>query len=340
MKKLVFLILLFLLTACSSGTAVTPQPVDTPTVEVSPTPQATLTPTSLPARALLFAPAGTPDSLQQDALALVQELAVPAGLTVESTTDLQAGALTGEVKLVVALARPANLDELLAAAPQAQFVVISTDALEPAANLSVLQPQAEHQAFIAGLVATLVSDDWRSAGLIPSSSPNLQNAFANGGRYFCGMCRPGWPLAVEFPLAGGPAAPGDGPAWTAVANDFMENGKVDSVYLSAEASLPDMYTYFNGRTQLQTVVRLVGVTPPPVELQTQWIATVGFDLVAGLREAMPQALAGQSAGKIVVPVQLSNINPDLLSTGRLEQVNLALADLQAGLINPITPPLE
>jgi hypothetical protein len=216
--------------------------------------------------------------------------------------------------------------------------VVSSEALEPSANLTVIRLQAEYQAFVAGYVATLISNDWRSGGLIPAETPSLQDAFSNGGRYFCGVCAPGWPSGATFPLASGAQAPADGGAWAVQAADFFDNGKVESFYLSAEASRPEVFAYLAGRVQLNTTVRVVGALPPADELRAQWAATVGLDPFEALSQALPEALAGKSAGSIGVPVSLSDVSPDLLSPGRLEMVETLLYEIAAGRINPFSVP--
>jgi hypothetical protein len=269
---------------------------------------------------------------------MIREQAAQAGLITETRESLQTADLLPEMKLVVALAPPANLAELLAAAPQTQFIVISAAPLEPGANLTVIRMQAEQQAFVAGLVTTLLSDDWRAGGLIPADAPVLQSAFSNGGSYFCGVCSPGWPLGMTFPLVTGAAAPGDGGAWTASAADFFDNGKVEAFYLSAAASLPEVIAYLAGKSQFESTVKIVGETPPPDELRAQWAATVGLDPLEALSQALPAALAGNSAGSLLVPVTLSNINPDILSPGRLELARTIMDELAKGIISPFTVP--
>ena len=331
------LLLSSLLAACST-------PLASPTVQVTPTPEAsptlapTATPTPPPGKAVLYAPDGTDANMLAQAQSLVEEQARPAGLITETLTLLEAGSLNADVKLVVALSRPSNLTDLMAAAPQAQFIVVSSDTLEPSANLTVIRLQAEYQAFVAGYVTTLISNDWRSGGLIPGETPALQDAFANGGRYFCGVCAPGWPLGATFPLASGAPAPADGPAWAVQAADFFDNGKVESFYLSPQASRPEVFAYLAGRNQLNTTVIVVGALPPAAELRAQWAATIGLDPFEALSQALPEALAGKSAGSISVPVSLSDVSPNLLSPGRLEMVELLLDEIAAGRINPLSVP--
>lgn len=179
----------------------TPATTPTSTPEPSPTPQ--------PGKALLYAPVGFDVQAVQS---LLTEQIAQAGLTLETVTEPPTG-LGQEVKLVVMLTPPANLADLLSAAPQAQFVVVSGADLPPAGNLSVIRQRQEYQAFLGGFLSTLLSTDWRAAALVPADGPlgtNLQDAFVNGGRYFCGACAPGWPLGVYFPQVSALPAASDG----------------------------------------------------------------------------------------------------------------------------------
>lgn len=328
-----------ILAACNPPQASPVVTPETPVPQASHTPSPTATPTPPPEKALFSGDSGNP-LLTESALALLLEQAALAGLSVETVQSLQADALTPEVKLVVALTPPPDLPALLAAAPQAQFVVVSPAPLEPSANLSVVRLQAEHQAFIAGFVSVLLSTDWRAAGLIPAETPNLQEAFANGGRYFCGNCSPGWPLGATFPQVGGAPAPADGPAWQAAAAFLFDNGKVEVFYLSAEATRPEVLAYLNGLDQFGTTIRLVGAQPRPEGLESQWGATVGFDTLAALGQTLPEALAGRSAGSLSVPVSLSEVNPNLLTPGRQQLVEQIMQEVAAGLISPLNVPTE
>ncbi len=334
------LVLIVLLLAACNTPPISATPTETPTPAVSPTPAPSDTPTPPPGRAILLSAGSANADVLTQAEALLGEQAAQAGLSSETRESLQPADLQPEVKLVVALAPPANLSELIAAAPQTQFIVISAAPLDAGDNLTVIRLQAEQQAFVAGLVTTLISDDWRAAGMIPADAPALQNAFVNGGAYFCGTCSPGWPLGVTFPLVNGAAAPGDGAAWAASAVDFFDNGKVESFYLSAAATRPEVISYLAGRSQFETAVKIVGELPPPDELRGQWAATVDLNPLEALAQALPTALQGKGSGSLLVPVSLSHVNPDILSPGRLDLVSTILDELAKGIISPMTVPPE
>jgi hypothetical protein len=332
-EVLTILFVLFLLVGCSQLTP--PTPTSSVTPAASPLPLATATPTPIPGVLMLVG-----QVKDETTKAVVKSQAESAGLTLDERSDLLPEDLKPEVKIVVLLEAPANLNDLLAAAPQTQFVLLTTADAEAAANLSVIRMRAEDQAFVAGYVATVITDNWRSGGLIASEATSIQDAFANGGRYFCGDCAPGWPLKVYYPVVGSADAPADGAAWVATAQTLFDTDKVDVFYLSSEASQPDVINFLAGRNQLDHALIVVGAVPPPDALRAQWAATVQLDPQEALKEVLPQVLAGKSAGKVNVPVTLTNVNTQLLSEGRLKQAQLMMADLASGMLVPQSVPAQ
>jgi hypothetical protein len=259
--------------------------------------------------------------------------AAQTGLVFEPREQLAApGDMPSETRIVVWIEPPGNLSEYLSAAPQTQFAAVTAVPLEPGANLTVVRPAAERQAFAAGFLSVLLSPDWRSAGLIPSDQPGVAAAFRNGGGYFCGDCAPGWPLGANFPLLSGAPASADGGTWAAEVEALFENGKAEVFYLSAAAYRPEVYAALANRVQIARTVVILGSLPPPTELRAQWALTVGFDLLPSLQQALPEMLAGRSAGAVEAALALSDVNPDLLSPGRLELFNIMRAELERGKI--------
>lgn len=330
------------LAACSPTSPVTltatpaePATPDTPptaTVEPSPTPQ--------PGKLLLFAPAGSDLSTIQP---LIAEQAVQAGLTVEPLTDLQTANLTADVRAVVMLAAPANVSELVAAAPQTPFVVVSAVDLPAAPNLSVIRQRPENQVFLAGFVAALLTTDWRIGGLVPSDGPlgaQMQEILVNGARYFCGTCAPGWPLGVYFPQVTGLPAATDGPSWQAAAANLYDNMKVEVFFLAPEAARAEVTGYLQGREQNGSQVLLVGTEAPPAELSAQWVASVRQDPVEPLRQLLPDLLAGKGGTVVDAELALSNVNEEYLTDAKMRLVDELLAEMEAGRIYPFSVPLQ
>ena len=328
-----------LLAGCSAGTnapgslpTALPEVSRTPTALPSPTPVPSATP--LPGRLIFSAPQGSFPAVEQ----LLQDEAQKAGLLFDRRDGLQPADLGADARLVVILTQPGNLGDLQSAAGNAQFVVLSAGGLDPSDHLTVIHADPQQEAFIAGYAAVLLSNDWRAAGLIAADQPELQAAFHNGAGYWCGECAPGWPQKVKFPLLSAVPAAGDGPAWAGSVQDLFDNGKAEVFYLSALASKDEVYAALAGKAQNGLPVKILGSGPAPDGLKGQWAATVPFDLTSQLKKALPDLLVGRSAGKIEAPLQLINIDPAVLSPGRLKQIQNILADLASGQISPAAVP--
>jgi hypothetical protein len=63
-----------------------------------------------------------------------------------------------------------------------------------------------------------------------------------------------------------------------------------------------------------------------------------MDPLEAVQQALPEMLAGRSAGALEAPIQLLNIDPALLSAGRQDLIKKVLADLASGQINPASVP--
>ena len=332
-------ILCLMLASCSGVGEQSPTPTLAATQTAVPTVQPSATPvptaTALPGRLVLLTPPGAQNvALEKLLLAEAQK----AGLILDKREALQASDLDVSARVVVALSQPPNLAELQAAAPQAQFLVVSPDALEPNDHLSVLRTQPEQLAFAAGFTAAMLSADWRTAGLIANDTPQVQEAFRNGARYFCGDCVPGWPQKVKYPLVSDVPAAGDGAAWAAAAQEAFDNGKAEVFYLSADAFKEEVYAALAGKTQINTSVKWIGSGAPPDALKGQWAATVVADPLEAIKTALPELLAGKSAGSLAAPIQLLNLDTGLLSSGRQDLIKQVIADLTSGQINPASVP--
>lgn len=337
---LFLLVLCAFLAGCSSpaarpatqpaGATLTPElAASTATPAASPTP--------LASKVLLVA-SGEAD-LQSTATALSGK----SGLTVVSQPALQKSDLTPEVKIVLLAAPPADLSDLLTSAPQVQFVVISGVDLPAANNLTVIRTRAETQAFVAGFMSVLLSTDFRAAGLLPtdgSLGAGLKEAFENGGHYFCGVCAPGWPLNIYYPVVGEQPSAADGPTWQASAASLFDNQKVEVFYLDPAAVHPEVTAYLQGRAQGDKTVVVLGATPPPDELKPQWAGSVHFDLTEALEQVWPDTVAGKGGAIRDAPLVVDNVNSDLLSPGKMRLVNNLIEQLKAGQVLPDSIPAQ
>ena len=94
--------------------------------------------------------------------------------------------------------------------------------LSAGGNLSVVRQLEVQRTFMAGYITTLIAPDWRAAGLLPDAPADLQDAFINGGRYWCGRCIPMYAPLVLFPLAGTQPAGTDAAGWQSTLQDLQK----------------------------------------------------------------------------------------------------------------------
>ncbi len=340
-RSLLFVILLALfLSACSQATQTITTPTSSPEPvqqgETAPPPTPEPSPTAQTGSVLLVTPPGIDPQPYQS---LLDELASASGWLVETSPGPQPAELTANLRVVVMPAPLPNYAELLNAAPQVQFIIFSPVDLNPAPNLTVVRQRTELQAFAAGYISELISPDYRAAGLLPADGmlgAQLEEAFVNGGRYYCGMCAPGWPLNLYYPAVASLPAASDGAAWQAAAVDLFDNKKVDVFFLTPDAARPEVASYLQGKAQIDRPVLVIGTQPPLDGLANQWAASVRFDDLEALREAWQVAAQGQSAGVLEVPLLVDHVDESLLSTGRMRLVDELLVEIGAGRVHPFT----
>lgn len=329
-----------LLSAC--GSVVQPTAIDaSPTATVlaatdTPAPQPTPTPTPLTPLAILLAPPGAEPALVEALRPALEARASQSGMRLETRQALSPGELLPEVRLVVSLPPAANLAELAAAAPQTQFIALSSSGLQAGENLSVIQLSgngAEQGAFVAGYLAGALAEDWRIGLLLAQGDPQgaaLRTAYENGLAFLCGLCLPVYP---PFPLSGYPIVielpdPADQGAWE-VAIGELQTWDVQVVYVAASAASPALYQALG-----QAGFQMIGSGAPPQGVQAQWVASLGGpDVALMLEQAWDKAASGEPGQSYQAGLALTHVNPELLSPGRQQWVERMLADLAAGFID-------
>ena len=344
LQKLALFVFVLLLAACSSApspvvpaaTATlaapqTPQPSAVPATAAAATPAPQPSPTAGQGRVVLVAPAELGAAVIDPLRAALTDLASGAKLGLESRAALAAGELKPEYKIIIYLQAPTDLPALLAAAPQAQFVVVGGADLEAKGNLSVIRQREEFRAFLAGYISVLAAPDWRSLGLLPDNAA-LQDAFINGGRYWCGRCIPSFAPQIAFPLA--VAQPAGSPAanWQAGYGQQQKN-IIQAVYISSQAYSPELVKFLFSQKLV-----LLGTQPPSAELTPLWAATLRFDALPALQKLWPAVSGGKGGQSADAALQWSDVNESLFSPGRQRLAAQTLAGLLDGTIGPFSIP--
>jgi hypothetical protein len=317
----------------SSGTA-----LPTPLIAARPSPTIENTPTSLPPKVILVAPADDPAlTVLKPALT---SLAGEAGLEFESLQGMPSD-LSGErIEVAVILAPIENLAALAESSPLIQFIAVGLAGVTPGPNLTVvgsLADRADDVAFLGGYMAALVSEDWRVASLTQSDGTigsTSRLAFANGAVFMCGLCRPshppysGYPLDYQLPSQ-------------ANTQDFqfvqaqIEQDRVEVVFLQPGLRDLEMVTALT-----QQGVRVIGVGSPQPDSSTGWIASIEGDPAAALTAIWSDVLNGESGGSLKLPLRVDVYDATRLTPGRFELVQTTIDDLERGFIdtgvNPLT----
>lgn len=301
-------------------------------------PEPTHTPAPPPELVILVSPPGTDIPQVQALETILAEAAASKGMEFKILPALSAAEVPPELKVAVYLSPPPDLMDVVRAAPQTQFAVISQVDLEEASNLSVIRQRPEQAAFVAGVAAVVIAYDWRSAGLLPSDSTlgaAYEDLFRNGGRYFCGICNPFFAPHVRFPLTAALPSGGDFNAWRAAVDELLLN-VVYVVYVAPEVASPELLNYLAVEKNL---VLLGGQTPPDV-VRPRWAATITSDTLTPLQELLPALLAGEGGKVIPASLIFTDVQPALFSPGRQMLVERIRDELLEGWIEPYSVPLQ
>lgn len=308
-------------------------PTSGSTAEPSPSlePTSLPTPTPSPPLAILLASPGSDPGLVDRLQSVVADLAAQTGIRWELRSELTAPDITPEVRLVIALPPSTGLNELAVQAPHAQFLAIGVEGTQAGGNLSLIEAARPDQVgFMAGLLAAIITPDWRVGVISRSDTLTGQAArqgFLTGAVYFCGVCSPvyppyhSYPLYVELP---GEASSAD---WQAAANSLIEQD-VETLFWLPEAGDEAML-----ETLAQAGVKIISSGTPPPVLRSHWVASLDYDLTGPVAELWPQLLGGQGGRSIQAPLAIEEVNQELLSTGRQILAEEIMADLIAGYID-------
>lgn len=318
----VLIAILFLTAGCVEQT-----PLPTPTPTVVPTPEFTATP--LPGEVLLVTQGVTDPDLFSAAQETLNRLATGSGLILVVKESVTSDEIPPQVVIAVFLATPPDLAALTTGASQTQFVVVSPVELPVAPNLSVILANPENLNFLAGYTAILLSNDWRAGGLLPGGIPEanlLQQAFLNGGAYFCGTCSPIYPPYLNFPIQTALPPGSDPNAWIGMANQLMAY-RLNVMYVSPEAASPELYDFLVSQKLV-----LLGTGTPPESAATRYAGSVIQDPIPPIETLWPDLIAGIGGKTMNADLLFTKVNPTLLTEGLQRQAEEVISQLREGLI--------
>jgi hypothetical protein len=236
---------------------------------------------------------------------------------------------------VVVVPPDPGLAELVAAAPDTQFLALGIPGLEAAPNLTIIGGEAgrpDQQGFIAGVIAAMLSADWR-VGVISLSDTvegrAARTGFLNGVIYFCGLCRPAHPPFYEYPLYIELPSTATSVEWQEAANYMVDHNAL-TVYVYPQAGDEAMLSILAAGK-----INIISGGEPPQAALSSWVVSLTTDPMSLIQSKVKGLLDGSVSNgqSLVVPIQLTHINPLLLSPGKQRLAEQILSDLQAGFID-------
>ena len=320
----------FLLMGCGAEAATDTPPVPEVESTATPLPEPTLTPTPEIPLTILVLPADLDLELSNTYQTLVYNLAQNAGMHFQVRNTLSAADLEPALRIVISLPPDPGLAELAAQAPQVQFLSVNIPDMVAGGNLSVLAntERPDISAFMAGYIGATITVDYHTGLIIPKDDPVGQvmlAAFRKGQEYACGLCQPwagpfnDYPLFVEIPED---APLGEYNAYA----DYLINHTVETMYVSPQLATEDLMTY------LYTNGILVISDLPPQKITGNLVTTIQPDVIHAIESAWPQLVAGTGGVNITSPLILENVNPEHLDSGKKQDAQDILDQLQAGYI--------
>ena len=340
-----------LIAACNPATAVpaTPPfgPVDLPAeLQASPPPEThealppSATPTPMPELAMFWNPPGSEPGLARDVAAQLSPLISEAGMLWEERVTLSASDLADNVRLVVAIDPAPELVQYIQAAPSTQFLAIGVPGLSGAPNLTMIGTEGlrtDQQGFVAGVIAAMITPDWRVGTIGVSSSPASKgniNGFVNGGIYYCGLCRQVYPPFVDnqgkqikYPLSVELPAGAQVDQWINAAADLIERG-VTTVYLPPDAPLEKLSDYLGEKGVW--ILSGASISGP---LPDHWVGIIHFDPLQEIEEVLSFILDGQGGKSFQIPLRIVQANPERFSPARQNLVENIMEDVSGGFID-------
>lgn len=280
-------------------------------------------------------------SLVSSFSALLTELGTENGLEFVTKSALSPADLA-TAKVVVVLPPAPELLSWAANAPAVQFIAVGVEGVPASGNISLIgggQSSVQNQAFMAGYLTALLTEDYRAGVILASGMPDtatVADAFKAGARFYCGLCKPFYPPFISFPffpVTSEVANAQDQASWQAAA-DAMISLDVTHVYIQPEAFSPALANYL----MQNNVIIVSGVLPAADVDLSRWAGTLQYSPLEALRSLFPSVLAGNGGQQVPLSLTLLHGNAGLISDGRVRLFNETLDQLEQGLILPGSVP--
>ena len=336
-KQTLFVILFVsILTACGGNE--TPE-VAAPTAVPShtPLPPATPIPTLSTPLALLILPPDMDQAASDLYQKTVYDLALESGYRFQVRNGITPEDLADPtLKVVIALPPDPGVASYAPTAPNVQFLAVNIPDVTAGGNISVLAPntQVELPAFLAGYTLAMLVNEYHIGMLYPEGDANAVaavNAFNNGMRYYCGLCEGVYIDLISYPAILAIPANEDPAKYGGYANVLINDNRVGGLYIYPSLASDDLLSYVGTQGAL-----LIGISRPEPR-PGGWVMTITPDTVKAIQSAWPQLIAGQGGQNVQSPLGLADVDPNILSEGKLRLVQETLDALVAGRILTSNP---
>jgi len=321
--------------ACSRSATEIPLPTAVPTHTVVPSP--TLIPTASTPLAILVIPTDMEQVASDLYQKTVYDLAQASGYRFQVRNALSAADLTDPtLKVVIALPPDPGVGNLAPTAPGVQFLAVNIPNLSAGGNLSVLAPdsQVDLPSFLAGYIAAMITEEYHVGMLIPQGDADALrafDAFKNGMTYYCGLCNTFYFTQVSYPTYLEIPANEDPSRYGGYANVLLNDRDVDTLYIYPSLANDEFLSYVG-----TTGALLIG-THAPDPRPGGWVATIEPDTIKAIQLAWPRLIAGEGGLSVQSPLGLGDVDPTLLTPGKLRLAQETLDALLAGRISTASP---
>ena len=193
-----------------------------------------------------------------------------------------------------------------------------------AQTLSTAKADLIHRAFLAGYLASVITEDWRIGILADASEEKAVKAFKDGGIYYCGLCRPVHPPFFVYPQFAIVPAGAQNEEWAESARELVGAGKVRTLALSPLA-LKQMHSFPTLNANLIAL-------PPTGESASG--KNIAISVEANIAAALERLWEHPQEPSANAAMQIKVLKPNSISPGRLKWVQETQKALEEGLIAP------
>ena len=328
-KKLIPILFIFLLAACSAPAA---EPQNPPTL-AAPT-QTNIPPTPTPGQPLIILslPADFDPKTSAQYQETVYQLAQTQGWRFILLNQVPAQNFDPATKIVITLTPQPDLPAIAAANPGAVFLAVGLPEVVPSQNLSVLVESGtslDKISFIAGVIAATITDDYHTGALIRKDDPDGQivmNSFKAGQQYFCGLCNHVTDVFTFYPQIQDVPAETPSNELGAYA-DILVRARVWTMFIQPGLEDEELFSALKANGTM-----LIG-TRKPAQNYPGWVVTLKPDYQKAISQTFEDLIAGVGAKTYTAEINLADVNETLFGLGKQQYIRKIIEGVLDGSID-------